>query len=496
MRARRSGAERRRMAHVLVDRFGPAVWRAVRNRMGETPEAEDAFVDLMLAVWMRMGRRGDVMRLGDHVERALLSLGISSPAEADASQETPDMLNEREGEEAFEETGLPEEGLPDLPLGLRNRALQRLRAQIAYEEAEVRRSGSRVVRATAGALAVLGFGLVGYGWWGERSSGTGPPADVHRASPELVSTGDLPVALQAVFDITRQPIDLGHLAFGGGELVTGSLSLGAQGDGIQLSAYALHGQSSLAHPRWTCNVAISPPAPSAGGAWLLRSWSLSSAGPWAVVTVNWTDNGIHGTASRVDVYAVPLAGGSPSRLVTLNAGDGGEVVIATGPGGIAWQVVSGQEGKATASPVHLATIVGRAGSASLGPSVRIDVNGLIRNPHVTRAGLVYQGTSASPAAAGTWVCVAPTGQATVYAGVPGATDGTLVDGESGVLYAVAPVPSPQGQTLAMCALHAPGSRQPSLRLEVPVSSWGADGGYVDYVERTGGRTYLVVARAD
>ena len=484
------------MAHVLVDRFGPAVWHAVIDRMGETPEAEDAFVDLMLAVWTRIGHHGDVTRLREQVARALTSLGISSPEEAESSEVAADMLEMREAGDELEETGLPEEVLPDLPPGLRNRALQRLRAQIAYEEAEARRSGSRVARATAGALVVLGFALVGYGWWGERSSETGQPTNVHRASPEPISTADLPVQVQAVFDITRQPVDLGHLAFGDGELVTGSLSLGAQGDGIQLSAYALHGLGVLARPRWTSNVAISPPPPEAGGSWLLRSWSLSSAGAWAVVTVNWTENGIHGAASRVDVYAVPFAGGSPSRLTTLNVGDGGEVVIATGPGGIAWQTVSGQEGVAAASPVHLAPIVVRTGSASLGRSVSIDVNGLVRNPHVTHAGLVYQGTSAAPAAAGMWVCVAPTGQATAYAGVPGATDGAVVEGESGVLYAVAPVSSPEGQTLAMCALHAPGSRQPSLRLEVPVSAWGADGGYVDYVERAGGRTYLVVARAD
>ncbi|AEJ43877.1 hypothetical protein TC41_1963 [Alicyclobacillus acidocaldarius subsp. acidocaldarius Tc-4-1] len=466
------------------------------ERMGETPEAEDAFVDLMLAVWMRIGRRADLARLRERVEKTLTSLGISSPAEDEPSEATADTLEVRDGGEELEETGLPEAVLRDLPLALRNRALQRLRAQIAYEEADARRSGSRVARASAGMLVLLGFALVGYGWWGERSSGVGQPSSVHRASPEPVAGADLPVQVQAVLDITRQPVDLGHLTFGDGELVTGSLSLGTQGDEIHLSAYALHGLSLLANPRWTCKVTLSPPSPGTGGAWLFRSWSLSSAGAWAVVTVNWTENRIHGAASRVDVYAVPFAGGSPSRLTTLNVGDGGEVVIATGPGGIAWQSVSGQEGVTAVSPVHLAPIVARGGSASLGPSARIDVSGVVRNPHVTPAGFVYQGTSAAPVAAGMWVCVAPTGQSTVYAGVPAATDGAVVQGESGVLYAVAPVSSPEGQTLAMCALHAPGSRQPSFRLEVPVSAWGADGGYVDYVERAGGRTYLVVARAD
>jgi len=484
------------MAHVLVDRFGPAVWHAVIERMGQTPQAEDEFVDLMLAVWKRIGHRADVARLREHVARALTSLGISSPAEVESSEVTADMLEMREAGDELEETGLPEEVLPDLPPGLRNRALQRLRAEIAYEEAEARRLGSQMARLAAGALAVLGLGLIGYGWWGERASETGQPANVHHASSEPISSADLPVQVQAVFDITRQPVDLGHLAFGDGELVTGSLSLGAQGDGIQLSAYALHGFGVLAHPRWTSNVAISPPPPEAGGSWLLRSWSLSSAGAWAVVTVNWTENGIHGAASEVDVYAVPFAGGPPSRLTKLDLGDGGGVVIATGPGGIAWQTDSEREGVSAASSVHLAPIVARSGAASLGRSVSIDVNGLIRNPHVTNAGLVCQGTSTAPAPVGTWVCMSPTGQETAYAGVAGVADGAVVEGESGVLYAVAPVSSPEGQTLVMCALHAPGSREPSFRLEAPVSAWGADGGYVDYVESSGGRTYLVVARAD
>ncbi|MBF8378789.1 hypothetical protein IW967_13090 [Alicyclobacillus mali] len=484
------------MAHILVDRFGPAMWHAVIERMGQTSEAEDAFVDLMLAVWKRIGRQSDVARLREHVARALASLGVPSSTEVDSSEGTADMLFTSEDGEALEETGLPEEVLPNLPAGIRNRALQRLRAEIAFEEAEARRLGSWMARAAYGLLAILGLALVGYGWWGERTSNSSQTANDRHTSLEPISSADLPVQVEAVFDITRQPVDLGHLAFGGGELVTGSLSLGPQGDGIQLSAYALRGLGFLDHPRWTSNVPISPPAAEPGASWLLRSWILSSAGDWAVVTVNWTENGIHGAASEADVYAVPMTGGRPSRLAEFGGNGVGEIVVATGTDGIAWQMVSEKGGMSTVSPIELAPIASHAGAVSLGPSVRMDVSGLVRNAHVTNAGLVCQGTTAHAAPAGAWICIAPTGQETTYAGVSDAEDGDVVEGKSGVLYEVASASSSQGQTLVMTALHAPGNRQPTFRLETPVSAWGADGGYVDYVETSGGRTYLVVARAD
>ncbi|WP_236011634.1 hypothetical protein [Alicyclobacillus fructus] len=497
MRARRSGAQRRRMAHVLVDRFGPAVWHAVIERMGRTPEAEDAFIERMLDVWNRLGRHADWARIREQVARSLAAAGFSASVETAAGEAVPESLEMSEsGDEALQETGLPEEPLPDLPGGLRNRALQRLRAQIAYEEAEARRLGSRSARVSALGLAAAGLALVGYGWWGDETQKADQSANARRASSQPISSGELPVKVQGVFDITRQSVDLGHLAFGGGELVTGSLSLGAQGDGIQLSAYPLEGLNFLTRPRWTSNIAISAPQPEGGSSWLLRSWSLSSAGSWAVIAVYWTESGIHGTASEADIYAVPFSGGTSSLLARVDAGQSGEVVIATGAGGIAWQVESERAGERVTSPVHWAPIVALAGRASLGPTVSLDVNGLIRNPHLTTAGLLCQGTSADPAPAGTWVCIAPTGQEIVYEGVPGDTDGAVVEGEEGAVYALAPVSVSGGETLEMSALHAAGDRAPAFRLDVPVAAWGADGGYVDYVENAGGRTYLVVARAE
>lgn len=472
------------------------MWHAVIERMGSTPEAEEAFVEIMLAVWKRVGPRADVSRLRDQVRNALAALGISLAQEPESAAVAAEAESSETEEGALEETGLPDEVLPDLPRGLRNLALQRLRAQIAYEEAEVRRTGSTMPRVAAAALSVVGFALVGYGAWGERSSPPGQPTNAHHASAAPIVGEGLPVAVQAVFDITGQPFDLAHLAFASGEIVTGSLSLGPQGDGIELSAYAFHGLGLMGHPRWTADVTLVPPNAQGGSSWLLRSWSLASTGGWAVVTVNWTESGLRSVASETDVYAVPMAGGHASLLTKISLMDGGEIVTAAGSGAFAWQTAPDAGGAAAASPVHLAPIVTQAGAAALGPSETVQVDGLLINPHLTAAGLVCQGTTLHPAPSGAWVCIAPTGQETVYEGIAGAADGSVVEGDHGVIYAVTSESAPSGQTLEMRALHAAGSDEPAFRLDAPVSAWSADGSYIAYVQNSGGRMYLVVARAD
>ncbi|GMA55953.1 hypothetical protein C7445_10538 [Alicyclobacillus sacchari] len=507
MQRQLSGSERRQLVERLLERFAARVWETVWNRYNDRVKAEDAFLQVFV-VAIRTLRRTEAKTLPDSViERCLQEVETAAVPHVDVGEALDDSHDLDDWPESGETAALPEvaEAAVGVPRPLLVRAVQVMRANIAFDEALRHHRGPGFVRIGAAGLACVGLGLAVYGGLGEWQSVYGAKLATPVQNEREVSGikfGSLPLKLAGLYTLPQGgQVDLTHAAVESGSLFLASMQqYGNQADVMNVRSYPLKAPGSLATARRRYALAFVTPVVSGidETAWQLSTWSLAAIPGWLVVLANWR---APGGVSDEQIYALSLANGHAALVKSIPQQPSTSAVVAVGHGQIAVQSGVYQDGAWIGTPIGEYTLVGRTSTQAWTEVRQIPAAfGFMQGPSVVSDGLVFQGIVGKPErAAGTsgstWYGIDRQGRVTRYQGPP--IDGQphyVAQGVSGSLWWLETTPNASGGLqLTMAPLvKTAGTAQP-MQLHTPLQQFATSGSYLLWVQPGRTNPELVVA---
>ncbi|WP_052012279.1 hypothetical protein [Alicyclobacillus hesperidum] len=506
MQRRLSGSERRQLVERLLERFAAQVWELLWNRYNDRVKAEDAFLQVFV-VAIRTIRRSEVQTLPDSViERCLQQVEAATVPHIDVGEALDDSHDLDEWPESGETAALPEvaEAAIGVPRPLLVRAVQVMRANIAFDEALRHHRGPGFVRIGAAGLALVGVGLAVYGGFGEWQSVYGAKLSTHvqDKTAAAIQFDSLPLKLKGLYSLAQgQQVDLTHATVGSGSLFLGSIQQYGNGSyAIAVRRYPLQTPGSLATPSRRYALAFVTPVVSGveESAWQLSNWSLVAIPGWLVVLANWR---APGGISDEQIYSLLLANGRSALVKSIPQQPSTSAVVAVGHGQIAIQSGMYRDGAWIGTPIGEYTLVGRSPAQAWTEVRQIPAAfGFMQGPSVVGDGLVFQGIVGKPERASansgsTWYGINQSGQVTRYQGPP--VDGQphyVAEGASGTLWWLETTPNAgRGLQLTMAPLIKSGGTAKPMQLQTPLQQFSTCGSYVLWVQSGKGGPELVIA---